>query len=199
MRKWGTAFLAAVAVAFAGGCAGTGPGQSAATAPSPVMKVLPSFIGKGLATAKSDAQAAGFSNVSTHDASGRGRMQILDRDWKVCSQAPPAGSNVSTATTVGLGVVKLAEACPATDQGTASPSPASEGNPMPDLIGKSLNVAIASLPSSTSITPRDVSGQHRVIIIASNWKVCSQQPGPGATFSGQPVSFGVVKFGESCP
>jgi hypothetical protein len=199
MRKWGTAFAAVALAAFAAGCAGTGPGQSAVTPPAPVMKAMPGLIGKGLATAESDAQAAGFSNLSAHDASGRGRVQILARDWKVCSQAPAAGSDVSTASTVDLGVVKLDETCPAGDQGTASPSPVSEGGPMPDLRGTSLKVAVAALPSSTSITPRDVSGRHRLIIIQSNWKVCSQNPGPAATFNGQPVSFGVVKFGESCP
>lgn len=70
---------------------------------------------------------------------------------------------------------------------------------MPDLIGKSLNVAIAALPSSTSVTPQDTSGQDRMILVQSNWQVCTQQPKSGAQFNGQPVTFGVVKFDESCP
>jgi len=70
---------------------------------------------------------------------------------------------------------------------------------MPDLTGSSLNVAVGSLPSGTSITAKDISGQGRLIIVQSNWKVCSQDPKSGAQFNGQPVTFGVVKFGESCP
>jgi hypothetical protein len=70
---------------------------------------------------------------------------------------------------------------------------------MPNLIGKSLNVAITALPSSTSVTPQDTSGQDRMILVQSNWQVCTQQPKPGAQFNGQPVTFGVVKFDESCP
>jgi hypothetical protein len=70
---------------------------------------------------------------------------------------------------------------------------------MPDLVGKSLNVATGSLPSGTSITAKDMSGQDRLIIVQSNWKVCSQNPKSGTQFNGQPVTCGVVKFGESCP
>jgi beta-lactam-binding protein with PASTA domain len=70
---------------------------------------------------------------------------------------------------------------------------------MPDLTGKSLKAAVALLPSSTSISAKDISGQHRLVIIQSNWKVCSQNPKPGAQFNGHPVTFGVVKFGEPCP
>jgi len=160
---------------------------------------VPDFIGKGLQTAQDDAQAAGFSNLATHDASGRARLQILDRDWKVCFQAPVAGSTVSSGSRIDFGVVKLDETCPATDQGAQSPSPISEGQAMPDLTGKSLKAAVALLPSSTSITAKDISGQHRLVIIQSNWKVCSQNLKPGAQFHGQPVTFGVVKFGEPCP
>ena len=70
---------------------------------------------------------------------------------------------------------------------------------MPDLTGKSLKVAVAALPSSTSITAKDISGRHRLVIIQSDWQVCSQAPAPGAQFNGQPVAFGVVKVGEGCP
>ncbi len=199
MRHWGTAILAAAAGMLAVACGSAGLSPSPATPSTSVVKAVPDLVGKGLATAETDAQAAGFGNITTHDASGRGRIQILDRDWKVCSQTPSAGTSASTASPVGLGVVKLDETCPAADQGTASPSPVSEGQPMPDLIGRSLNVAVAALPSSTSITARDVSGRGRLVIIQSNWRVCTQHPGPGVTFRGQPVSFGVVKFGESCP
>jgi len=157
------------------------------------------FIGKGLQTAQDDAQAEGLYNLASHEPTGRARHQIFDRDWKVCFQRPAAGATVSSGSRLDFGLVTLDERCPATDQGTQSPSPASEGRAMPDLIGKSLNVAAGSLPSGTSITAKDISGRGRLIIVQSNWKVCSQDPKSGAQFTGQPVTFGVVKFGESCP
>ena len=160
---------------------------------------MANFIGKGLQTAQDDAQGQGFYNLTSHDATGRARHQILDRDWKVCFQAPAAGAPISADTQIDFGVVKLEESCPATDQGNQAPPAASEGQAMPNLIGKSLNVAGAALPSSTSITPKDISGQDRMILVQSNWQVCTQQPKPGAQFNGQPVTFGVVKFDESCP
>ena len=163
------------------------------------VRTVADFVGKGLQTAQDDAQAAGFSNLTSHDATGRARHQILDRDWKVCFQTPAAGTTASSGSRLDFGVVKLDETCPATDQGTQSPAAVTEGQAMPNFIGKSLNVAVGSLPSSTSITTKDISGQDRLIIVQSNWKVCSQDPASGAQFNGQPVTFGVVKFGEPCP
>jgi len=199
MRNWGIAVLAVAVAACITACAGTGVTQSPSAGVTSADRTVPDFIVKGLQTAQDDAQAAGFRNLSSHDASGRARLQILDRDWKVCFQTPASGSTVSSGSRIEFGVVKLDETCPATDQGAQSPSPISEGQAMPDLTGKSLKVAVASLPSSTSVTAKDVSGRHRLVIIESDWTVCSQAPAPGAQFNGQPVTFGVVKFGESCP
>lgn len=198
-RTWGKTVLLLAVVSLVTACGKGGIIPATASGSAAVRKVVPDFAGKGLLTAEDDAQAAGFGNLASHDASGRGRMQILDPDWKVCFQAPAAGTVASTGGKLNFGVVKLGEACPAMDEGAHSPVPVSEGQPMPDLAGRSLNVAIASLPSSTSIVARDVSGRHRLIIVQSDWKICSQRPKPGATFRGQPVYFKVVKFGESCP
>jgi len=194
--------LAAAAAGFAlltAGCGSASGSQPPAPGTSPVTKAVAGFTGKGLQTAEDDARAAGFRNLASHDATGRGRVQILDIDWKVCFQSPAAGATVSTSTRIDFGVVKLAETCPPADQGRASPSPVREGQPMPDLVGKSLNDALSALPASTSITSTDVSGHHRLVIVPTNWQVCSQQPGPGSQFTGQPVSLGVVKYGERCP
>jgi len=199
MRNWGIAVLAVAATACITACSGAGVSQSPSGGSTPADRTVPDFTGKGLQTAQDDAQAAGFPNLSSHDASGRARLQILDRDWKVCFQTPPAGSTATSGSKIDFGVVKLDETCPATDQGAQSPSPISEGRAMPDLTGKSLKVAVASLPSSTSVTAKDISGRHRLVIIESDWTVCSQDPAPGAQFSGQPVTFGVVKVGEPCP
>jgi beta-lactam-binding protein with PASTA domain len=199
MRKWGIAVLLVAVAACITACAGTGVTPSPSTGATSADRTVPDFVGKGLQTAQDDAQAAGFSSLASYDASGRGRVQILDRDWKVCFQAPAAGSTAGSGSRIEFGVVKLDETCPATDQGAQSPAPISEGQAMPDLTGKSLKVAVASLPSSTSISAKDISGRHRLVIVQSDWTVCSQDPAPGAQFNGQPVAFGVVKYGEPCP
>ncbi|HEY8980483.1 MAG TPA: PASTA domain-containing protein [Streptomyces sp.] len=154
---------------------------------------LPDMKGKGLQAAQDQAQAAGFYSLTSHDALGRGRMQAFDRNWKVCSQTPAPGEH-PTDTKVDFGAVKLEESCPAKDAGTVQDA----GATMPDFRGKSVKVARQALDSSTSITVNDVSGESRMVLLESNWKVCTQNPKPGAKLDGQPVEFGAVKFGESC-
>jgi hypothetical protein len=155
---------------------------------------LPNLIGMGLQAAQDAAQAAGFYGLTSHDSLGRARHQILDRDWKVCSQTPAAGQH-DTGATVDLGAVKLAESCPAKDQ----TAPRAAGTTMPNFAGKSVKAARAALDSSTSITVKDASADDRGVWIESNWKVCTQSPKPGAALNGQPVTFAAVKFEETCP
>ncbi|MEU1622186.1 hypothetical protein ABZ479_33425 [Streptomyces sp. NPDC005722] len=173
----------------------TGDGRPAASAPATAGPAdLPSFAGMGLQAAQDKAQTLGFYRLDSHDALGRGRDQIWDRDWKVCFQRPVPGSR-STTVTVDFGTVKLTESCPARD---ASP-PAAAGATMPDLTGTSVKVARTTLTAATSITAEDASGQDRFILMESNWKVCSQSPAAGAGLTGQPIAFKAVKFGEACP
>ncbi|MFF9286047.1 hypothetical protein [Streptomyces griseosporeus] len=154
---------------------------------------LPDMTGKGLQSAQDQAQAAGFFHLASHDALGRGRHQVLDRNWKVCAQTPKAGEH-PTDTEVDFATVKLEEDCPSSDQGDVQEA----GTTMPDFKGKSVKVARQALDSSTSITVTDASGEDRMILVESNWQVCSQDPAPGAKLDGQPVAFTAVKFGESC-
>ncbi len=161
----------------------------------PKNGTLPNLVGKGLQSAQDTAQAAGFYTLKSHDALGRDRHQILDRDWKVCTQTPAPGTR-STDATVDLGAVKTDESCPRQDAGTSTPK---AGATMPNFHGKAVSAARDALPSDTSLTVDDASGQGRIIIIESNWQVCSQTPAAGAKLTGQPVSFKAVKFGESCP
>lgn len=158
-------------------------------------KTVPNFVGKGLQSAQDEAQAAGFYNLASHDSLGRDRHQILDRDWKVCAQEPAAGTKTSTDTKLDFGAVKLAETCPASDQ----KAPAAAGATMPNFAAKSVKSARASLDSSTSITVKDATGDGRMILVESNWQVCTQKPAAGAKLSGQPVEFTAVKYGETCP
>ncbi|WP_327133417.1 PASTA domain-containing protein [Streptomyces sp. NBC_01343] len=164
------------------------PGSAAKTA------TVPQLVGKGLQSAQDESQAAGFALLKSHDALGRGRLQAVDRNWKVCSQSPVAGATVPTGTTLDFGAVKLEESCPAADPG---PQPEAGGT-MPDLAGKSMKVARAALPSNTGITVKDAA-QSRMVLQESNWKVCSQDPKAGTRLAGQPVAFTVVKFAETCP
>ncbi|MER6314307.1 hypothetical protein ABT237_11120 [Streptomyces sp. NPDC001581] len=91
------------------------PAGSAAPAPPKGGKpaaVVPQFVGQVLQTAQDGAQAAGFYLLSSHDALGKNRNQVLDRNWKVCTQTPAAGTATGTDTKIDFGTVKNEESCP---------------------------------------------------------------------------------------
>lgn len=76
---------------------------------------VPNEVGKGLQSAQDDVQrVSGNPLFITHsnDATGAGRFQILDRDWKVCGQNVPPGSKANEDTEITFAVVKLEESCP---------------------------------------------------------------------------------------
>ncbi|MFH9980205.1 hypothetical protein ACH4ND_13310 [Streptomyces sp. NPDC017179] len=173
---------------------GTGEAAEEPSADTESTAALPDMVGKGLQSAQDEAQAAGFYHLTSHDALGRGRNQILDRGWKVCAQTPAPGAH-STDTKVDFSTVKLKESCPA---GAGQAEPEKVGSTMPNFVGKAVKVARQALDSSTSITVDDASGQDRMVLIESNWKVCSTDPAAGEKLDGQPVTIGAVKFGESC-
>ncbi|MET9700498.1 hypothetical protein ABZY31_26770 [Streptomyces sp. NPDC006529] len=178
--------------ATAPGAATSTPAGSAPAATK--AAALPNLVGKGLQTAQDEAQAAGFYTLKSHDALGRDRRQALDRNWKVCSQTPAAAASVDTRTTVDFGTVKLEETCPATD----APGPKPAGDTMPNFVGRGMKAVRGALPSNASITVKDAV-QSRVVLQESNWKVCTQDPKPGAALTGRPVSFTVAKIEETCP
>ncbi|MBT2369947.1 hypothetical protein J7E88_32930 [Streptomyces sp. ISL-10] len=162
--------------------------------PSAESAALPNLVGKGLQSAQDEAQESGFYTLTSHDALGRGRNQVLDRGWKVCSQTPAPGQH-PTDTKVDFSTVKLEEDCPS--GGDQAELEEADGA-MPNFVGKSVKVARQSLDSSTSITVKDVSGQDRMVLVESNWQVCSTDPTAGAKLNGQPVQISAVKFGENC-
>jgi hypothetical protein len=170
------------------------PGSGSKGSATAAVRSIPSLVGKGLQAAQDAARAAGFDHLTSHDSAGRDRQQILDRDWKVCSQSPAAGSVAATGAKLDLGAVKVAETCPPSDKAP----PAKAGRRMPDFVGKALNTATGALPSDTSVHFADATGG-RVIILQSDWRICTQKPAAGASLHGQPVAFSVVKFGEQCP
>ncbi len=91
---------------------------SATTAPSASATaswVMPDEVGKVLQDAQDALQQLTgdrmFYSRST-DATGQNRVQVVDRNWKVCSQTPAAGATLTAGTAVVFAVVKLEETCP---------------------------------------------------------------------------------------
>ncbi|MEU6627068.1 hypothetical protein ABZ905_02110 [Streptomyces parvus] len=169
------------------------PAPSATEEEQAERKAVPDFVGMGLQSAQDAAQAEGFYSLKSHDSAGRDRMQAFDRNWKVCSQNMAPGKVIPTDTTLDFGAVKLEETCPAGDK----QAPEAAGGKMPDLVGESVKAARGALDSGTSITVTDAA-EDRMVLMESNWKVCTQSLAPGAALNGQPVEFTAVKFEESC-
>lgn len=63
---------------------------------------VPNEIGKNHQAAQDDLQAHGLYILSEEDATGAGRMLILDRNWKVVSQSPAPGTKVAEDATITL-------------------------------------------------------------------------------------------------
>jgi len=74
--------------------------------------LMPKVVGMNLQKAQDLLQSLGSYLMDQTDASGLGRLQILDRNWKVCAQAPLPGKNTPITTIVTLASVKLTESCP---------------------------------------------------------------------------------------
>lgn len=98
----------------------TGHGPSSEPAPSTPAEgagfTMPDEVGKVLQDAQDDIQRVSHDPVfytSSKDATGRGRHQLLDRDWKVCAQNVRPGQVVERKTAlITFSVVKLDEPCP---------------------------------------------------------------------------------------
>jgi hypothetical protein len=77
---------------------------------------MPDLTGKDLQTAQDAIQSLtndGVFFTTSHDATGQGRHQILDRDWQVCSEDPTPGSKITPDTKIDFGVVRVeTEQCP---------------------------------------------------------------------------------------
>ncbi|HEY4456673.1 MAG TPA: hypothetical protein VGN81_20345 [Pseudonocardiaceae bacterium] len=114
--------VCAVGVLFAAtGCKVDTPGGgSTSFAPPPSISAtthwdMPNEVGVNLQQAQNDIQKLTGNLIfftSSHDVSGQGRHQILDKDWKVCSQNIPVGSPITIGSKIDFGTVKLAESCP---------------------------------------------------------------------------------------
>ncbi len=76
---------------------------------------MPNLVGSNLQDAQDAVQRlTGFAIAVTrsHDVTGAGRHQVLDRNWKVCSQNVPVDRTIDAGTRIDFGAVKLDERCP---------------------------------------------------------------------------------------
>lgn len=80
--------------------------ETTASTKQAVMPAVP--CGTNLQDAQNMVQAAGVFYSRSTDATGRGRHQILDRDWVVVGQTPPAGTPIGEGDAV-FSVVKISE------------------------------------------------------------------------------------------
>jgi hypothetical protein len=82
--------------------------------PQETSWTMPNLVGSVLQDAQDSIQQLtnyGIAITTSHDATGAGRMQVADRNWKVCSQNVPAGAPITSSSRIDFGVVKLDESC----------------------------------------------------------------------------------------
>lgn len=76
---------------------------------------MPNLIGMDLQGAQdaiqSHTRGAVWFSGST-DLTGKGRAQIVDRNWQVCTSTPAPGATFTASTTIDFGVVRDTEKCP---------------------------------------------------------------------------------------
>lgn len=76
---------------------------------------MPNLVGWQLQNAQDRIQSLtnfGIAVTTSHDATGAGRHQVWDRNWKVCSQNIPPGATIDSGTRIDFGAVKIEESCP---------------------------------------------------------------------------------------
>ncbi|MFV8228650.1 hypothetical protein [Mycolicibacterium fortuitum] len=77
---------------------------------------MPNLIGRDLQGAQDAIQSLTHGEVwfsSSTDLTGKGRAQISDRNWQVCSSTPPPGAKFTASTEIDFGVVRIdSEKCP---------------------------------------------------------------------------------------
>jgi hypothetical protein len=91
--------------------------SSRSSSPSAAAKqwTMPNMIGNNLQQAQDQMQKLTGDPVFvtlSHDATGQKRNQLVDRNWKVCSQNVPPGQPLTLDSKIDFGAVKVAEPCP---------------------------------------------------------------------------------------
>ena len=72
---------------------------------------MPALVGMNLQLAQDTLQSLDSYLLVQEDAAGLGRFQVVDSNWKVCTQDPAPGDVVPISTLVTLAAVKLDETC----------------------------------------------------------------------------------------
>ncbi|TQS47033.1 Stk1 family PASTA domain-containing Ser/Thr kinase [Cryptosporangium phraense] len=80
-----------------------------ASTQAPVDGVIPDVVCRDLQAAQDAMQAAGFFVLDSVDGTGKGRRQLVDRNWVVTGQSVAAGTRPVRSTRVLLTVVKISE------------------------------------------------------------------------------------------
>jgi hypothetical protein len=100
------------------GCGTEAPSAPVTTTSSPAVRVpsikpklvkVPDVVGKDHQLAQDLMQAAGLYNLREVDASGAGRLMLIDRNWVVVKQSPRAGRRVPVYEVVTLTSKKSGE------------------------------------------------------------------------------------------
>jgi hypothetical protein len=132
-RLWRIALLGAIltAAALAAACGQPSPTEGpapAATVAAPVPGAptagaaattgtswtMPNLVGTNLQEAQDRIQTLTSNAIfvtTSHDETGAGRQQVLDRNWKVCSQNVKPGQKIIASTQIDFGAVKTTESC----------------------------------------------------------------------------------------
>jgi hypothetical protein len=75
---------------------------------------MPDLVGTGLQEAQDAIQGLtdfAIPITTSHDATGKDRSQVMDRNWKVCDQSVPPGTTITPGSAIDFGAVKLDETC----------------------------------------------------------------------------------------
>jgi hypothetical protein len=76
---------------------------------------MPDLVGMVLQDAQDQIQAITDKNLLftvSHDATGQKRNQLVDSNWKVCTQNVAPGTAITAETRIDFGAVKVTEQCP---------------------------------------------------------------------------------------
>jgi len=94
-------------------------GVALATSPTAAAEqswTMPNLIGMDLQGAQDAIQSLTRGSVwysGSSDLTGKGRAQILDRNWQVCTSTPAPGARITSTTAIRFGVVRIdTETCP---------------------------------------------------------------------------------------
>lgn len=84
-------------------------GASTTIAIAATTKRVPNVVGMNHQAAQDLLQSRGFDNLRERDCTGRGRLLLFDRHWRVVRQSPAAGRRVRTSRAITLCSVKYTD------------------------------------------------------------------------------------------